>query len=121
MLPVQEDTDAVRAVCPGCGFSRHSDGKRRSFAWYAETTGDGYFGLDLWLQTPCKGHSLWAFNKRHLDVLEAYIAANLRERKQDPSWGWSNNALTSRLPAWMTAARNRSAVLKALQVLREKA
>ncbi|MEW9532434.1 hypothetical protein AB0B72_28180, partial [Microbispora sp. NPDC049125] len=41
---------------------------------------DPFFGLHLWLQTPCCGNVLWAYNIRHLDLLEGYIGADLRER-----------------------------------------
>ncbi|MGI5171658.1 hypothetical protein ACQEU3_45665 [Spirillospora sp. CA-253888] len=33
----------------------------------------------LWLQRSCCGHVLWAYNVRHLDLLESYAAAKLRE------------------------------------------
>jgi hypothetical protein len=91
------------------------------FGWHAENPTDGYFGADLWLQTRCVGRSLWAFNRRHLDILEGYVAASLRERERDEEWGWRNTSLASRLPTWMTSGSNRNAVLEGLRSLREKA
>ena len=55
-----------------------------------------------------------------MDFLETYVGSTLRQRSQDDRWGWQNRALASRLPKWITAADNRSAVLKALKILREK-
>ncbi len=77
------------------------------------------FGLDLWLQSACCGEILWAFNEPHVDFLEEFVSAALRERCK-PAWGWSpNSALESRLPRWIQLARNRPAVLKSLRTLRD--
>ncbi|WP_067823251.1 hypothetical protein [Actinomadura kijaniata] len=75
---------------------------------------DPYFDLPLWLRRPCCGHVLWAYNQRHLDLLEAYVAARLRERG---AWTGSGSLL-ERLPAWMKAADNRPEVLKCIAALR---
>ena len=107
-------------MCHTCGFSKETDGRARSFAWYSENPSDGYFGLDLWLQIRCVGHSLWAFNRRHLDFLEGYVSASLRERERD-EYGWRNASLGSRLPKRMTSGSNREEVLEAIRALREKA
>ncbi|QGQ20528.1 hypothetical protein GC089_16720 [Cellulomonas sp. JZ18] len=71
-----------------------------------------YRGLDLWLQTPCEGRVLWAYDEAHLDYLERYVAAAVRE--QEPG----NASLASRLPAWVKAAGNRDAVGRELRRLR---
>jgi hypothetical protein len=42
---------------------------------------DNCFGLPLWLQTPCIGRTLWAFNARHLAYLKQFLQAELRERR----------------------------------------
>ncbi|MFE0149927.1 hypothetical protein ACFWY5_22440 [Nonomuraea sp. NPDC059007] len=41
---------------------------------------DPFFQRPVWLQASCCGHVLWAYNIRHLDLLEAFVAAKLRER-----------------------------------------
>lgn len=110
---------SVKVVCHACGYMDRSSGQLRCFAWYAENPSDGYFGLDLWLQTRCAGHSLWAFNRRHLDFLESYVSASLRERRQN-EWGWRNASLASRLPRWMTSASNRQTVLAGIRALRQR-
>lgn len=77
---------------------------------------DPYFRRPLWLQASCCGHVLWAYNARHLDLLEAYVAARLRERgRTEPLAPMS---LVERLPAWLKAAKNRSEVLKTIRRLR---
>jgi hypothetical protein len=78
---------------------------------------DWYFHLPLWLQTECCGEVLWAYNKDHLDWLRNFVNAKLRKRSYDPTHGWSNQSLASRLPKWMKSARNKSAVQKALDKL----
>ncbi|MGE3268988.1 MAG: hypothetical protein AB7P40_09590 [Chloroflexota bacterium] len=72
-------------------------------------------GLPLWLQTPCAGHVLWAWNSWHLDFLERYVSAGLRERTPN-----INVSLASRLPAWIKSAKNRDDVLKGIRRLRHR-
>ena len=118
ILPLDEQT--VRVVCAHCAFSQEADSGRQAFAWHDENPTDGYFGLHLWLQTRCVGHSLWAFNRRHLRLLQGYVAAQLREREED-EWGWRNASVVSRLPRWLSAKSNREAVLTSLEELARKA
>jgi hypothetical protein len=76
---------------------------------------DWFFGLPLWLQTPCCGHTLWAYNEDHLAFLECFVAATVRERMPGPI---GNRSLASRLPRWMQASTNRAEVLRGLERLR---
>ena len=80
---------------------------------------DWYFHLPLWLQLNCCGETLWAYNERHLDFLESYVGAKLRERSFG-EFGCSNKSLASRLPAWIKSAKNRPKIMKCLAKLREK-
>ena len=51
---------------------------------------DWYFHLPLWLQAPCCGETLWAYNAAHLDFLfENYVRATLREHSRGEH-GWRN-------------------------------
>lgn len=100
-------------TCAGCGqrtrlelFKESVPTQRLSEPY------DPYFGLPLWLQTPCCGEVLWAFNEEHPAFLADYIAASLREREPN-----RNSSLASRLPAWMKRAQNRDAVLKCIEHL----
>jgi hypothetical protein len=100
-----------RCVCPHCGYIQE---------WHNTTNlevggaFDWYFHLPLWLQTPCCGHILWAYNARHLAFLEACVRAPLRERLTT-----SNRTLASRLPAWMKSGQNREDVLAGIARLQQ--
>ncbi|WP_336212225.1 hypothetical protein [Nonomuraea sp. LPB2021202275-12-8] len=56
---------------------------------------------------------LWAYNAEHLDFLERYVRAFIREREPN-----RNGSLASRLPAWLKDAKNRDAVLGCCATLR---
>ncbi|MEU8109269.1 hypothetical protein AB0C18_36740 [Nonomuraea muscovyensis] len=79
---------------------------------------DPYFGLPLWLRRRCcGGRTLWAYNVAHLDLLEGYVGARLRERPVPAG----SQTLLERLPGWMKAAGNRDELLAAIRVLRASA
>jgi hypothetical protein len=108
-----------RFVCKSCGGSRDwlrdSSGTITSPSSGPELRG---FELSLWLQTRCCGEILWAYNLSHVEFLESYIGADLRERSRDSKWGWSNSSMQSRLPQWMLDAHRRDDVLSGLAKLR---
>jgi hypothetical protein len=101
-----------RLVCACCGSTKD---------WHERTVciGDGptdwYFRLPLWLQTSCCGQTFWAYNGEHLDFLQRYVQADLRERLPN-----KNSSLASRLPAWMKDAKHRDEVLRGIEALRKK-
>lgn len=101
-----------RLICPHCGYMATS-GLPTSFRGRRE-------GLRLWLETPCCGHTLMARNAAHLEYLERYVRAELRERVPDPRWGWANQSIVSRLPRWISSARNRDEVLRCIERLKER-
>lgn len=106
----------VRAACTHCGFAKE---------W--RTKGDGTWrqepGLELWLQTDCAGHRLWAFNEEHLDFLRRYVAATLRERATFTGWDGEQHVdkyygrIPAALPTWMKLAKHRGEVLAAIERL----
>lgn len=115
----------ARLSCLQCGKSRGRPplrpgilNSRNALKWpknhYAiGDAADPYFHLPLWLQTPCAGNVLWAFNHRHLEFLRTYVAA--LERDRFTCGGLSRNSLlTSRLPRWMKLAKHRTDVLSAI-------
>jgi ribosomal protein S27AE len=112
--------DEVKCTCFKCGYAAKKSANGRSFHWYDETPTDGYFGFELWLKTSCVGHSLWAFHREHLEFLQAYVGATLRERCKDDEFGWSNSSFASRLPKWLKSAKNREPILKAIDELKAK-
>ncbi len=107
----QELFDPRRCVCPNCAYVKEWRESSVSIGGAV----DWYFSLPLWLQTPCCGHILWAYNAEHRAFLEAYVQAKLRD--QLPSAN-TNRAITSRLPLWLQSAQNREDVLKGLTRLK---
>ena len=79
---------------------------------------DPFFGLPLFLQAPCCGNVLWAWNLEHLDLLTTIVGAALRERDR-ASTVTSNDTLLGKLPRWVKAAKNREAVLACAGRLRD--
>jgi hypothetical protein len=101
-----------RLVCSACGLTREWSGNQITGHTDAR---DPYFGLPLWLQThSAGGHLLWAYGRRHLDLLEDYVTARHRERGVPPG----SMSMVERLPAWLKSARNRGEVLKAIDRIR---
>jgi hypothetical protein len=118
--PASRDWFAPRRLsCIQCGLNRDWAAKTISHSGHAPIT-DPFFGEPLWLQAKCSGGIVWAYNLAHLDLIERYIAADLREHRRRPDYGWQNSSLLNRLPRWMTASKNRDVVLKAIQKLKVK-
>jgi hypothetical protein len=108
---------AVSVICPSC----KRETRLPITSWEYElppTAIDPIFGYPLWLRLPCCEHTFWAYNERHLAKLHQYVAADLRERIDDKHiMQWS---IFARLPKWVTAAKNRDAVLKCISRLEER-
>jgi len=105
-----------RLVCAGCGYTRrpkvvhcHHSGKTASDS----SSAAGYFGFPLWLQAPCRGRTLWAYNAEHLAVLKGYVGAGLREDAR-PRTAYT---MVEILPRWMKLAKHRGEVLRVLDRL----
>jgi hypothetical protein len=62
---------------------------------------------------------LWAYNFEHLDFIEAFVSAKLRESQRDENDLWSNHSLFSRLPRWIQSAKNRETILKVISKIRQ--
>jgi hypothetical protein len=76
---------------------------------------DWYFRLPLWLQISCCNETLWAYNLKHLEIIEQYVSAKLRERTKK-----GRNSFLSKLPGWIKSAKNRNEILKAIEKLKSK-
>ena len=99
-----------RLSCLTCGHTATSTG--RCTRWGVPV--DPWFGLPLWFRAPCRGETLWAFNEAHLDVLEDFVRARMRERHL----GAPHLTLLTRLPRWIKAAGSRGPVLATIARLR---
>ena len=121
-----------RIACARCGLSRDWTSSRRGVLTSARAStwpagqyaigdsADPYFHLPLWLQAPCAGRVLWAFNARHLAFLRDYVAATDRRTVGATPRDPKNALLASRLPRWVKLATNRSAVLRTIARLEDK-
>jgi hypothetical protein len=115
-----------RFVCTACGATKDKVIKTNGYgqarvsyelkASYEVTlTGDPYdwyFQLPLYFQIECSGNTLWALNLEHLNYIESYIEAEIRE--SHPYY----LSIESRLPKWMKLAKSRNEVLRAIQKLK---
>ena len=121
--------DVVLVSCPSCGGCARvtaSRGVCAACAWTqdspATTTWGGpvdpWLRLPLWLATVVGDEVLWAFNAGHLDLLESYVSAGLRERPLERDHAMTTMA--ERLPPWVKSAKNRDAVLAGIARLRER-
>ncbi len=100
-----------RLTCAGCALVRSwpgADGVRTALTG---TDVDPWFRLPLRLQAPACGHTVWAYNPRHLDLLQRFVAARHRTREATPT---RIHSVASRLPEWFKLAGNRAALLRAL-------
>ncbi|HEX4321723.1 MAG TPA: hypothetical protein VHZ52_12505 [Acidobacteriaceae bacterium] len=107
----------ISITCPSCGEMPRYAGLRTR-EQFSGAPNDPVFGLPLWLQEPCCGEILWAYNAEHLSRLRQYVAASLRERVTARlAMAWS---MFARLPQWMTSAKNRKAVLSGFDRLERR-
>jgi hypothetical protein len=106
--------DHAEVTCEGCNKTSYL-----SLSWHQDCDSnkplDPYFKYPLWLQIECVGETLWAFNEKHLNYLKNYVEADLRDDDGRMSW-----SIVSRLPKWITSAKNRQDILKAIVKLEKQ-
>src|SRR5687768_9071979 len=68
----ERQRQTVEIECPGCHRSAELPLQWQPAAFTGEPV-DPVFGLQLWLQAPCCGHVLWAYNREHLEVIRGYV------------------------------------------------
>jgi hypothetical protein len=94
-------------TCPHCSYQKIAPaGDDCNSLW-------GYPALETYLQARCCGEHLWAVNIEHLNFLEDYVQAKLRERQPN-----INRSLSSRLPQWIKNRKNREDILRCIQQLK---
>jgi len=104
----------ARLFCVHCGYNKETTTallKNGSIKMAAHH----YFEAELWLKTPFKNDVFWAFNAEHLEYLERYISATLREHKDRTHF-----TLLEKLPKFYHEAKNREDLLKIITKLRNK-
>lgn len=104
---------ALRTRCGGC--NRTNTFPARGSGARVRDGHDHWFGLPLVLKADYRSHLVWAYNLEHIDLLEGWIKADLRERSLHAHY----MTMAARLPAWMKAAHARNEVLKALAKMRD--
>lgn len=114
----QPEAVNVRVVCTHCGYNKMLDRlSTRSKHLIIGAPVDPFFHLPLWLKMELGDELLWAYNQEHLDFLAQHVGAKLRERN---GFKYQVKSIGARLPRWMTAARRREEVLRAIEKLRSK-
>lgn len=103
--PVHER--AVRLTCSGCGFEFDEP-----VVWTPQPVGphDPHVGLPLRHQRSFRGNTIWAYNREHLTFLLSFVRSTHRHREPN-----ANSTLVSQLPQWMKSAKNRPALVAALE------
>jgi len=111
------DKKEARLYCESCGYNKQTSTETSVFGikgnW--EMAAHGYFNAELWLQYPFKNDVFYAYNDEHLHYLEQYIAAGLREHKNSAGF-----TLLEKLPKFYHEAKNRVALLKIINKLKNK-
>lgn len=102
----------AKLLCNSCFYSKSSTilfGPKAELHMAAH----GYFHAELWLQAPFKNEIFWAYNQAHLQYLEQYIGATLREHKDRTHF-----TLLEKLPKFYHEAKNRPSLLKLISKLK---
>ena len=68
----------ARLLCLNCFYDKEISVAVAKDGWL-QAAAHSFFRAALWLQHPFKNDVFWACNQKHLQYLEAYIAAGLRE------------------------------------------
>lgn len=106
----------ARIICKHCGFSKTSSGcviENGKLKYRRTIIPHLHFQLELWMKLPFRDNVVWALNYRHLDYMEKYISATLRESQDRTGF-----TLVEKLPKFMQYSRNRTPLLKIFQRMR---
>ena len=105
--------ESRRLTCSTCGRTEDWKGDQVSLGGAV----DPWFRHPLWLRTTVQGHVLWAWNARHLDLLEKVVGGRIRKRPQQMH---ETSTLFEKLPGWLKAANNRDSTQAGIRRLRAK-
>ncbi len=109
-----------RLVCPNCALTREWREKGIYRCWREMPARDDYFREILWIRGQFKSNEIWAYNWRHLDLIEQYVAALHRQHVRDAEFGWANRSFVNRLPKWITSSKNRDHVLDTITRIKQQ-
>lgn len=107
----------ARLNCMHCGYSEISSTEVELLGMYGQlnVAAKEYFDTALWYTAPFKNEVFIAYNREHLDYLESYISATLREHKDRTHF-----TLLEKLPRFYHEAKNREALLKVIVRLKQR-
>lgn len=108
------EAKTVRLFCVHCGYNKDTTTVINPTATI-QMPANQYFDAELWLTASFKNELFWAYNDKHLDYLERYISAGLREHKDRTHF-----TLLEKLPKFYHEAKNRGSLLKIISKLKNK-
>lgn len=108
---VPDKQDHVIIRCPSCKTS-HTFTPKVSEYYSVDQVLDKY---TFWYSENFKGNQLWAYNREHLEYIERYVEANLRER-HNRKYG----TMVEKLPNFIKSAKNRDDLLKLIKVMKQR-
>ena len=111
---VDFETCEAKLFCTHCSCIKKSTTKFNKNG-SIQTAANQYFNAELWLQTSFKNDVFWAYNDKHLEYLERYISATLREHNDRTGF-----TLLEKLPKFYHEAKNRDGLLKIITKLKTK-
>jgi len=115
---VDYEKEKARLLCTQCSYNKENTTESTVLGinGHWRMAAHQYFSAKLWLQHPFKNEVFWAYNEQHLAYLESYIGATLREHKDR-----SHFTLLEKLPKFYHEAKNRAALLKLIERLKQLA
>jgi len=108
---VNKKKEQVILRCDSCSEVHKFEPKVSEYKSFKQLT-DKY---ELWYSENYKGNYFWAYNTEHLNYIESYIKADLRERNKR-----THVTLVERLPKFIKSAKNRESLLKMIKKIKLK-
>ena len=108
------EAKTARLFCLHCGFYKVTSVLLDTNATI-EMAAHIFFDAPLWLKASFKSEVFYACNDRHLEYLERYITATLREHKDRTHF-----TLLEKLTKFYHEAKNREGLLKIIEKLKTK-
>ena len=113
MATVSFETKLARLFCVQCGYNKETTTLIKNGTIH--TAANNYFQAELWLKATFKNEVFVAYNDKHLEYLERYISADLREHKHRTHF-----TLLEKLPKFYHEAKNRESLLSIIKKLKNK-
>ncbi|MFK7032680.1 hypothetical protein [Flavobacterium oreochromis] len=111
----------IKVKCPNCNHREIIKAKLKEvgfeFKLNDNEVKDPFYNCNLWYQQEFKKNVFWALNNEHINYLEKYIVADLRERNSKYNSGLT---LVARLPKFVKEAKNRDKLLKVIEKWKQK-